>query len=43
MDKLKRVLSGNDETTNDENRGIMNDVCNYSLNQIDLLDFSLIE
>lgn len=26
MDKLKRVLSGNDETTNDENRGIMGDV-----------------
>lgn len=27
MDKLKRVLSGNDETSsNDENRGIMGDV-----------------
>lgn len=26
MDKLKRVLSGNDESTNDENRGIMGDV-----------------
>lgn len=27
MDKLKRVLSGNDDTPNDENRGIMGDVC----------------
>lgn len=27
MDKLKRVLSGNDDTQNDENRGIMGDVC----------------
>lgn len=27
MDKLKRVLSGNDDTSNDENRGIMGDVC----------------
>lgn len=27
MDKLKRVLSGNDDnTSNEENRGIMNDV-----------------
>lgn len=26
MDKLKRVLSGNDDTSNDENRGIMGDV-----------------
>lgn len=27
MDKLKRVLSGNDDTPNEENRGIMGDVC----------------
>lgn len=27
MDKLKRVLSGNDDSPNDENRGIMGDVC----------------
>lgn len=26
MDKLKRVLSGNDDTASDENRGIMGDV-----------------
>lgn len=26
MDKLKRVLNGNDDTSNDENRGIMSDV-----------------
>lgn len=26
MDKLKRVLSGNDDTSNEENRGIMGDV-----------------
>lgn len=26
MDKLKRVLSGNDDSPNDENRGIMGDV-----------------
>lgn len=26
MDKLKRVLNGNDDTTNEENRGIMGDV-----------------
>lgn len=26
MDKLKRVLNGNDDTSNDENRGIMGDV-----------------
>lgn len=26
MDKLKRVLSGNDDTTSDENRGIIGDV-----------------
>lgn len=29
MDKLKRVLSGNDDTPNDENRGIMGDVCEH--------------
>lgn len=43
MDKLKRVLSGNDETTNDENRGIMSDVSYhikeyFSPNQIELFD-----
>lgn len=27
MDKLKRVLSGNDDAANEENRGIMGDVC----------------
>lgn len=26
MDKLKRVLSGNDDNVSDENRGIMGDV-----------------
>lgn len=26
MDKLKRVLNGNDDTSNEENRGIMGDV-----------------
>lgn len=31
MDKLKRVLSGNDETSNDENRGIMGDVGVYTI------------
>lgn len=31
MDKLKRVLSGNDDTPNDENRGIMGDVCDTFL------------
>ncbi|XP_055321197.1 vesicle transport protein SFT2B [Sitodiplosis mosellana] len=30
MDKLKRVLSGNDETTNDENRGIMGDIDEFT-------------
>lgn len=29
MDKLKRVLSGNDETAEDENRGIMGDVGDF--------------
>lgn len=30
MDKLKRVLSGND-SPNDENRGIMGDVCLFEI------------
>lgn len=33
MDKLKRVLSGNDNTPNDENRGIMSDVGVFFLYQ----------
>lgn len=31
MDKLKRVLNGSDDTSNDENRGIMGDVCVHFL------------
>ncbi|XP_031625889.1 vesicle transport protein SFT2B [Contarinia nasturtii] len=30
MDKLKRVLSGNDDSTNDENRGIMGDIDEFA-------------
>lgn len=30
MDKLKRVLNGNDDTTNEENRGIMGDIDEFT-------------
>lgn len=37
MDKLKRVLNGNDDSPNDENRGIMGDVCGTFLSVAKIL------